>query len=73
MGDKFIFSPFTNEIYDLHLLLSANNHIIANSSFSWWGSYLCEKDNKVIAPKTWFGPDGPQDTQDIYNENWIII
>lgn len=73
IGDNFIFSPFTNEIYDLYLLINCDNHIIANSSFSWWGAYLSEKNGKVIAPKTWFGPQGPQDTQDIYINNWIKI
>jgi hypothetical protein len=73
LGDKFIFSPFTNEIEDLYLLMNCNNHIIANSSFSWWGAYLCEKDNKVVSPKTWFGPQGPQDTEDIYIKDWIKL
>ena len=73
IGRKFFFSPFTNEIEDLHLLMNCNNHIIANSSFSWWGAYLCEYDNKVVSPKIWFGPEGPQDTEDIYLDNWIKI
>jgi|688.fasta_scaffold549171_2 hypothetical protein len=73
LGDDFIFSPFTNEIEDLYLLMNCDNHIISNSSFSWWGAYLCEKENKVVSPKTWFGPQGPQDTEDIYIKNWIKI
>jgi hypothetical protein len=72
IGEKFIYSPFTSEINDLHLFINADNHIIANSSFSWWGAYLCEKNNKVIAPKIWFGQDGPQDTQDIYLKNFTL-
>ena len=73
VGNEFIFSPFTNEIEDLYLLMNCDNHIIANSSFSWWGAYLCEKDNKVVSPKTWFGPQGPQDTEDIYIKDWIKL
>ena len=45
-------------------------HIIANSSFSWWGSYL--GGGKTVAPRQWNGPDGPQNFQDIYLSDWII-
>jgi hypothetical protein len=72
-GDNIFYSPFTNELYDLYLLMNCNNHIIANSSFSWWGAYLCGQDNKVVSPKIWFGPEGPQDTEDIYLDNWIKL
>ena len=71
-GDEFIFSPFTNELEDLYLLMNCDNHIIANSSFSWWGAYLSQKDGKVVAPKTWFGHEGPQDTQDIYLKKFLL-
>ena len=72
-GENMYFSPFTNGIDDLYLLTKCDNHIIANSSFSWWGAYLCDLNNKVVAPKTWFGSQGPQDTQDIYLDSWIKI
>ncbi len=73
-GDNIFYSPFKSEVEDLCLISQCEHQIIANSSFSWWGAYLCEfSSNKVIAPKIWFGPQGPQDTQDIYPENWIII
>jgi len=68
------FSSHTDELDDLILLVNADHNIIANSSFSWWGAYLNNNPNKiVIGPEKWFGPRGPQDTQDVIPENWIKI
>lgn len=43
-----------NEIDDMNLLASCKGIIMANSSFSWWASYLSKA--RVVAPKedTWF-------------------
>jgi hypothetical protein len=42
-------------------LMSACHHnIIANSSYSWWASYINSNPNKlVVCPSKWFGPNGP--------------
>lgn len=47
-------------------------HIIANSSFSWWGSKL-SKSSLTIAPARWFGSKGPGNWNDVYCKNWVTI
>lgn len=56
---------------DMHLMSLCNSHIIANSTFSWWGAWLSQGEMKfVIAPKTWFaGSEDP--IKDIYEDTWL--
>ena len=73
-GDNFIFSDSNNPYIDLAIMSLCDHHIIANSSFSWWGAWLNTSENKrVIAPSKWFGPSLPKDTSEIYCEEWEII
>ena len=58
---------------DMRLMGYCKHHIIANSSFSWWGAWLNSCESKiVIAPKKWFKK--PEiDTSTIIPLNWIKI
>jgi hypothetical protein len=72
-NDSFIISPFKDPFYDLCMMTLCNYHIIANSSFSWWGSWLA-KSKQTIAPKKWFaGEFSNWNTKDLYPPNWIIF
>jgi tellurite resistance-related uncharacterized protein len=57
---------------DMRLMSLCQHHIIANSSFSWWGAWLnASADKIVIAPKKWFQID--KMTQDIYPDGWVRL
>jgi len=71
-GDRFVFMETSNPYLDLYLMSRFKNHIIANSSFSWWGSWLSDSQ-KTIAPLKWFGPMLPKKTSDVYCHDWISI
>tara|TARA_B100000963_G_scaffold241913_1_gene211668 strand:+ start:582 stop:1343 length:762 start_codon:yes stop_codon:yes gene_type:complete len=62
-----------NEIEDLYSLSQCDSVIMSNSSFSWWGAFLGKTKEKVICPDKWFGPRGPKNSQDLYEDSWINI
>ena len=59
---------------DMCLMTLCSGHIIANSSFSWWGAWLSDS-KQVIAPSQWFtGSNNDNiDTKDIYCDGWKVI
>jgi hypothetical protein len=58
---------------DLRLMSNCQHHIIANSSFSWWGAWLNPHIDKiVISPPAWIHESDCKIT-DVIPPNWVIL
>ena len=71
--DRFMISENSSVDSDLCMMSMCNYHIIANSSFSWWGAWLA-KSKKIIAPKNWFDQDClNKNVKDMRFGNWTWV
>jgi len=70
--ERFVFIHNDEDYIDLYLMTLCKGAIMANSSFSWWGAWLGEKE-KVIAPALWFGEGSINNTKDLYAQGWTIL
>jgi hypothetical protein len=69
-SDRFSISENNSTDFDLCLMSLCKYHIIANSSFSWWGAWLADSE-QIIAPKKWFGGDcASKSVKDMKFGNW---
>jgi len=63
---------------DLVLMGRCRHHVIANSSFSWWGAWLADQrwgvpQRLVIAPACWFSGQPGQNLSDRFPVHWEMI
>jgi Glycosyl transferase family 11 len=76
LGVPFTFvdhNPPKNGYEDLRLMSLCKHHIIANSSFSWWGAWLNQNPGKIVlAPKKWFNSVG-YNTKGLIPDEWLKI
>ena len=77
-GSNIHYAEEVNPFTALYHMSLCGNHIICNSTFGWWGSWLGEmtsniKTKKIIAPLRWFGPSHDFDSKDIIPDRWIKL
>ena len=71
--DNILISEDNDVDMDLCLMSMCDYHIIANSSFSWWGAWLGDSE-RIVAPKDWFGGDcSKKSVKDMAFGNWTWL
>jgi hypothetical protein len=72
-SERYVIIRSNNTYIDLCLMSMCDYHIIANSSFSWWGSWLA-KSKKTIYPQKWFSESYEELNSDgLRLPNWISV
>jgi FkbM family methyltransferase len=62
------------EARDMHLMAACRHHVIANSSFSWWGAWLDPRPDKlVLRPRQWLRDRPPEAVPDVTPHDWVAI
>jgi hypothetical protein len=67
-------TEFVDDYKELIFMSKCTHHIIANSTFSWWGAYLNDTAETITYyPSVWFGPTVKHDTKDLFPPHWKKI
>ncbi|MCW2601820.1 MAG: glycosyl transferase family 11 [Frankiales bacterium] len=57
---------------DMRLMSKCAHHVIANSTFSWWGAWLAKRPGQlVVAPQQWFRTQVAP--VDLFPSHWHVI
>lgn len=75
MFENVYFSK-NNHFVDMCAMSKCDGHIIANSSFSWWGAYLNQQPNVVICPFNYIGPSDKHHqfiNGNYFPKEWVAI
>lgn len=70
---KLVYVDLSNPDYEeLRLMYNCKHFIISNSTFSWWGAWLSDNENKIVcAPNRW--NLAVENDGNIYVPDWLKI
>ena len=58
---------------DLRLMSLCQHHILANSTFGWWGAWLGKKEGQIVyAPRRYY-QDADVPNPDLYPSEWRLV
>ncbi len=58
---------------DIWLMSLCQHHIVANSSFSWWGAWLSQSPGLKIAPRHWYADPQAAAAERIVPSGWMRL
>lgn len=77
VGDNVFYSENNTNYVDMCMMTLCDHNIIANSTFSWWGAYLNQSENKiVVCSKNYIGPNDLENqfiNENYYPNEWISL
>lgn len=62
-----------SDVEELALMRTCRHHVIANSSFSWWGAWLGAPAGVTIAPRRWFARSPESVIRDRFPAEWRVL
>ena len=72
--ENSVFIDLEKPVVSLYLMSKCKSNVISNSTFSWWGAWLNQNENKiVVSPQKWFTENSGLKTETLLPEQWVLI